>query len=202
MQKQIKPPQHLFLFISLGSVLLVAGCIGGSTSGITWSDNIAVYAASKDSKLNDDNINSVGETSALVEEARDEKSVAESDKYTEALLEWGKPQTIQKIIIKADVGELEFFDIEYQGDNGKWQTIRRVKDHVKPEYKVQFKKPITTRKLRLKVPRKWESRRMGGQKRSRVRSGRFGGTQSLFYKKIRDIEVYYALPASEAAATQ
>jgi len=101
--------------------------------------------------------------------------------------------------VKADVGQLEFFNIQYQDDEGNWQTLRSVKDHLKEVYQVDLSKPIFTRKLRLEVPRKWASRQIKGQKRSKLRAGRFGNAQNSTYKKIREIEVYYALPPGESA---
>jgi hypothetical protein len=179
-------------------IIPLLGCIGGGPK-LQWSENIAVFADSKDSKLNDDNIHSVGETSPLIEEAKDTDSQMEADRYTQALLEWGKPQKVQRIIIKADEGELEFFDVQYWTDEGAWKLLRSVKNHIRLEYKLQMKEPITTKKIRLKVPRQWDSRRVGGQKRAtRGETGAPTGS----YKKIREIEVYYALPSAAAAATQ
>ncbi|MBI1924645.1 hypothetical protein HYR99_10375 [Candidatus Poribacteria bacterium] len=196
---QKKTTYSLLLFLLLNSLPLVAGCLSASTAGMKWSENIAVYAASQDSKLDDDNINTVGETSSFISKARDQKSSEEADKYTQATLEWGKPQPIQRIIVKADVGQLEFFDVEYQDTEGNWKTLRKVKNHLKEVYQVELSKPIVTRKLRLKVPRKWASRQIKGQKRSKLRAGRFGNAQNSTYKKIREIEVYYALPPGESA---
>lgn len=172
------------------------GCMGSTSSNVKWSEDIAVYAESKDPKLNDHNIYSAGETSPLLSEAMDEASQQEADKYTQATLEWGQPQTIQRVIVKADPGELEFFEVQYQDEAGDWQTLREVKNHIKDEYKLDLREPIQTRKLRLKVPKEWDSRRMTGQKR---RTRGEGGAPVAAFKKIRDIEVYYALPSSEPA---
>ena len=172
------------------------GCLSMGGSSVTWSENIAIFAHSRDSKLNDDNINTVGETQPLIEEAGDAASIQESDRYTQAMLEWGKPQKIQRVIIKADVGDLEFFEVQYRTAEGEWKTITAVKNNLKPEYKFTLSNPISTRQLRLKVPRQWDSRRVGGQKRAtRGETGAPTGS----YKKIREIEVYHALPPAEPA---
>ena len=184
--------------VAMLCLVCFVGCISTGPK-IQWSRNIAVFAESKDVKLNDDNIHSVGETSPLIEDAKDVASQEEADKYTQALLEWGKPQQIHKIVIKADIGDLEVFDIQYRNEEGKWETLRSVKGHIKDVYKYQRKEPITTRELRLKVPRQWDSRLIGGQKRStRTETGAPSGS----YKKIREIEVYFALPAEEPAVAQ
>ncbi|MCZ6679114.1 MAG: hypothetical protein O7E52_17925 [Candidatus Poribacteria bacterium] len=178
------------------SLVSILGCASGPA--VQWSEDIAQFAESQDSKLNDHHIYSVGQTSPLISEAKDEKSVAEADKFTQATLEWRKPQPIQRVIIKAEIGQLEFFEIQYLDAEDNWQTIRSVKNHVREEYKLKLKEPIHTRKLRLKVPIKWESRRMGGQKK---RTRGEGGAPVAAYKKIRDIEVYYVLPAGEPTTT-
>ncbi len=82
MQRKNNRIHSLLLFLLLGSLPLVAGCLSASTSGMKWGENIAVYAASQDSKLNDDNINTVGETSSFISKARDQKSSEDADKYT------------------------------------------------------------------------------------------------------------------------
>ena len=40
----------------------------------------------------------------------------ESDKYTEAVLRWRQPQTIQQVVVKAEPGQLEFFAVQYMND--------------------------------------------------------------------------------------
>ena len=188
--------------VTLAIVILCSvsflGCLSMGGSSVTWSENIAVFAHSKDSKLNDDNINSVAETDPLISESGDEVSVQEADKYTQALLEWGQPQKIQRVIIKADVGDLEFFDVQYRTAEGEWKTIKEVKNNLRTEYKFTLANPISTRKFRLKVPRQWDSRRVGGQKRAT--RGETGAPMGS-YKKIREIEVYYALPPKEAESS-
>jgi hypothetical protein len=187
-------------WVTLAIVILCSvsflGCLSIGGSSVTWSENIAVFAGSKDSKLNDDNIHSVGETQPLIAEAGDKASIQESDRYTQALLEWGKPQKIQRVIIKAAVGDLEFFDVQYRNAEGEWKTIKEVKNNLRTEYKFTLSNPISTRKLRLKVPRQWDSRRVGGQKRAT--RGETGAPMGS-YKKIREIEVYYALSPEEIA---
>jgi thymidine phosphorylase len=180
---------------TLCSVSLL-GCLSIGGSSVTWSENIAVFAHSRDSKLNDDNINTVAETQPLIEEAGDAASIAESDRYTQAMLEWGRPQKIQRVIIKAAVGDLEFFDVQYRTAEGKWETIKAVKNNLKEEYRFTLANPISTRQLRLKVPRQWDSRRVGGQKRAT--RGETGAPMGS-YKKIREIEVYHALPPAETS---
>ena len=72
----------------------------------------------------------------------------------------------------------------------------------KPIYTFTLRDPIVTTKFRLKVPRRWDSRRVGGQKRST--RGETGAPSMQEYKKIQEIELYYALPPDpmEAGATQ
>ncbi len=192
--------RYATLTLVMLSLVSAIGCL--SSSSVKWSENIALYAESRDSKLNDANINSVGETGPFISTAKDQKSEEQADKFSQALLEWKKPQQIQRVIIKANPGDLEFFEIQYQDDQENWQTLQSVKNNVKEEYKFELKQPITTYKLRLKVPQKWASRQIKGQKRSKLMAGRFGGAQSLTYKKIREIEVYYTLPPEAPTTTQ
>ena len=63
---------------------------------------------------------------------------------------------------------------------------------MRPVYTFTLRKPIVTTKFRLKVPRRWDSRRVGGQKRST--RGETGAPSMQEYKKIQEIELYYALP--------
>ena len=182
------------------SFVVMMGCLGGASGPkVQWSKNMAVYASSHDSKLHDDNIFSAGETARFISDARDEASQTEADKYNQVTLEWGKAQPVQRIIIKAEIGQIEFFEIQYLDEEGGWQTVKKVSNHIKEVYKVDLKTPIYTKKLRLKIPNKWDSRRMGGAKR---RTRGEGGSEVASFKKIRDIEVYYALPPEEAAAAQ
>jgi hypothetical protein len=180
------------------SLISAIGCLS-STSSVKWSENIALYAESRDSKLNDDNVNSVGETGPFISNAKDQKSEEEADKYSQAVLEWKKPQQVQRVVVKANPGDLEFFDIQYQDDQENWQTLQSVKNHIKEEYKFELKQPITTYKLRLKVPRQWESRLMTGEKR---RAKTEGGGPAGSFKKIREFEVYYALPPETTPVAQ
>ena len=181
------------------SLFTTLGYLGCSSATVQWDKNLAIYASSKDSKFHDDNLYTAGETAPLISEAKDQKSVEEADAYTQATLEWGKPQQIQGIIVKAEPGQLEFFEIQYQDDEGNWQTIRRVSDHYREDLKHAMREPVYTRKLRLKVPRVWESRRVGGQKR---RTRGEGGAPPASYKKIREIEVYPPLLAAEPTIPQ
>jgi hypothetical protein len=175
------------------------GCLSSSTSSVTWSKNLAVFASSRDSKFHDDNYFSEGETTPVMADPKDPNSYEEADKFSQALLEWGRPQEIQRVIIKAREGELEFFEIQYQDDAGKWHTVRSVKNNLRIEYKADLKEPIHTRKLRLKIPRAWDSRRVGGEKR---RSRGEGGAPAGRYRKIQEIEVYHALPPEEPAVSE
>jgi len=182
------------LVVLFGLVPLV-GCLGGGPK-IEWSRNMAVYASSHDSKIHDDNIFSEGETARFISEERDEAAQAEADKYNQATLEWGKPQTVQRIVIKADPGQLEFFEIQYVDAEGKWHTLKNVENHIKDVYKLDLGSPIQTTKLRLKVPNKWDSRMMGGAKR---RTRGEGGSEVVAFKKIREIEVYHAVEPSASS---
>ena len=183
-------------------ILGLSGCILASNPSFNRSENVAVTAASTDSKLNDENLYTEGETSTIREDARDIASQQESDNFTEAVLSWNIPQTIQQVVIKAKEGQLEFFEIQYMDDGGKWVTVNQVRDNMRAEYKFTLRDPIVTKKFRLKVPRRWDSRRVGGQSRSK--RSETGAPTAAEYRKIQEIELYYALPtpAAEASSTQ
>jgi hypothetical protein len=186
-----------FLILGLVSTL---GCLGPSGPPIQWSQNIAPFAECQDSKLNDDNVFSVGETSRLIIEKTTALTKADQDEeenFTQATLTWAKPQPVQRIIVVADKGKLEFFEVQVVDESGDWKTIRSVKNHYQDQFKLQLPEPIHTHRLRLKVPKKWESRRVGGQKR---RTRGEGGREVDIFKPIRDVQVYYALPPEEQPA--
>ena len=185
--------------LMLGLVSML-GCLGPSGPPIQWSRNIAPFAECQDPKLNDDNIHSVGETSRLIIERTTRLSRAgqeEEENFTQATLRWAKPQPIQRIVVIADKGKLEFFKVQVTDESGEWKTIRDVQNHFRDQYKLQLPEPIHAERLRLKVPKKWESRRLGGQKRSTRGEG---GSEVDIFKQIRDIQVFYALPPEEPAA--
>ena len=163
------------LAIILCGVIGLSGCILSSNPGYNWSENIALQATSRDTKFHDDNIHTQGETGSILEDEKDEASQMESDDYTEAVLEWRKPQTIQQVVVKAQEGQLEFFAVQYMNEEGKWETVKDVRDNLRESYRFTLKTPIVTTKFRLKVPRRWDSRRVGGQKRSM--RGETGGTE-------------------------
>lgn len=190
------------LAITFCALIGLSGCILSSNPAYNWSENIAVQATSQDTKFHDDNIHTQGETGPILEDEKDEASQMESDKYTEAVLEWRKPQTIQQVVVKAQEGQLEFFSVQYMNEEGKWQTVKEVRDNLRKIYRFTLKEPIVTTKFRLKVPRRWDSRRVGGQKRST--RGETGAPSAAEYKKIQEIELYYALPPDpmEAATTE
>ncbi len=190
------------LAIILCGVIGLSGCILSSNPGYNWSENIALQATSRDTKFHDDNIHTQGETGSILEDEKDEASQMESDDYTEAVLEWRKPQTIQQVVVKAQEGQLEFFAVQYMNEEGKWETVKDVRDNLRESYRFTLKTPIVTTKFRLKVPRRWDSRRVGGQKRSM--RGETGAPSAAEYRKIQEIEIYYALPpdAMEAATTE
>jgi hypothetical protein len=184
------------------SLVSMLGCLGSSGPPVQWSKNIAIFAKCQDTKLNDDNTYTVGETSRLVIEKTGritKEDQEEEENFTQATLEWAKPQPVQRIIVVADKGDLEFFKIQVGDEEGNWETIKAVTNHFQDQYKYQLPEPIHTQKLRLKVPKKWESRRMGGQKR---KTRGEGGAEVGIFKKIRDIQVYYALPPEEPATGQ
>ncbi len=183
-------------------ILGLSGCILASNPSFNRSENVAVIAASTDSKLNDENLYTEGETTTIREDARDIASQQESDNFTEAVLSWNIPQTIQQVVIMAKEGQLEFFEIQYMDDDGKWVTVNQVRDNMRAEYKFTLRDPIVTKKFRLKVPRRWDSRRVGGQSRSK--RSETGAPTAAEYRKIQEIELYYALPtpAAEASSTQ
>ena len=178
------------LAIVMFSAIFFASCM--SSGGGNWGPNIALQATGRDPKYNDDNLYTEGETGPVITDDNSEEAQLEADKYSAALLEWGRPQTIQRVVVKAKEGEMEFFEIQYEDQEGKWQTLNSVSNNLREEYAYTHKEPITTRKLRLKVPTQWESRRMSGQKRSVGE----GGAPSVKYRKIREIEVYYAVEPS------
>ena len=178
--------------IILCVVVGMSGCILASNPAINRSKNIALDATSEDTKFHDDNIHTRGETGPILEDEKDEASQRESDNYTEAVLKWRQPQTIQQVVVKAEPGQLEFFAVQYANEDGEWITVKEVRDNMRPVYTFTLNKPIVTNKFRLKVPRRWDSRRVGGQKRST--RGETGAPSAQEYKKIQEIEIYYALP--------
>lgn len=178
--------------IILCVVVGMSGCILASNPAINRSKNIALDATSEDTKFHDDNIHTRGETGPILEDEKDEASQRESDNYTEAVLKWRQPQTIQQVVVKAEPGQLEFFAVQYGNEDGEWVTVKEVRDNMRPIYTFTLNKPIVTTKFRLKVPRRWDSRRVGGQKRST--RGETGAPSAQEYKKIQEIELYYALP--------
>jgi len=187
------------LGITLCGLIGLSGCILSSNPGYNWSKNIAIQATSRDTKFHDDNIHTQGETGPILEDEKDEASQMESDNYTEAVLEWRKPQTIQQVVVKAQEGQLEFFAVQYMNEEGTWKTVKEVRDNLREVYRFTLKEPIVTTKFRLKVPRRWDSRRVGGQKRST--RGETGAPSANEYKKIQEIELYYALPPDPMEAT-
>lgn len=180
------------LILTLCVVIGMSGCLLASNPSLNLSKNIALDAASEDTKYHDDNIYSVGETGPILEDGKDEASQMESDKYTEAVLKWRQPQTIQQVVVKAEPGQLEFFAVQYMNDEEEWITMKEVRDNMRPVYRFTLKDPIVTTKFRLKVPRRWDSRRVGGAKRST--RGETGAPTAQEYKKIQEIEIYYVLP--------
>ena len=194
--------RFMLLGMTLCVVVGLSGCILASNPAFNRSKNIALDATSEDTKYHDDNMYSIGETGPILEDEKDEASQQESDNYTEAVLKWRQPQTIQQVVVKAEPGQLEFFAVQYQNDDGEWITIKDVRDNMRPVYTFTLRNPIVTTKFRLKVPRRWDSRRVGGQKRST--RGETGAPSMQEYKKIQEIELYYALPPDpmEAGTTE
>ncbi len=190
------------LILTLCVVIGMSGCILASNPAINLSKNIALDATSEDTKFHDDNIHTVGETGPILEDEKDVRSQQESDKFTEAVLKWRQPQTIQQVVVKAEPGQMEFFSVQYMDEEGKWVTMKEVRDNMRPLYRFTLNNPIVTTKFRLKVPRRWDSRRVGGQKRST--RGETGAPSAQEYKKIQEIELYYALPPDpmEAGTTE
>lgn len=189
--------RFVLLAMALCVVIGLSGCVLASNPDYNWSKNIALNAASEDTKFHDDNIYSIGETGPILEDEKDEASQMESDKYTEAVLRWRNPQTIQQVVVKAEPGQMEFFAAQYMNEDGEWITIKEVRDNMRPIYRFTLKDPIMTTKFRLKVPRRSDSRRVGGQKRST--RGETGAPSAGEYKQIQEIELYYALPSEETA---
>lgn len=189
--------RFVLLAMALCVVIGLSGCVLASNPDYNWSKNIALNAASEDTKFHDDNIYSIGETGPILEDEKDEASQMESDKYTEAVLRWRNPQTIQQVVVKAEPGQMEFFAAQYMNEDGEWITIKEVRDNMRPIYRFTLKDPIMTTKFRLKVPRRSDSRRVGGQKRST--RGETGAPSAGEYKQIQEIELYYALPSEEIA---
>jgi hypothetical protein len=179
----------LSIFVLLFAVICT-GCILMGPK-VIWSDNLAIQASSKDEKMHDDNMYTEGETSPLISERKDKKAVEEADKYTHATLSWIQTQKVEKIVIKSDEGQLEFFEALYKDDEGNWESLRNVRDNLKTTYRINMLgRPIMTTAIRLKIPRRWDSRRVGGQKRrARGETGAPQGTS----RKIREIEVYHSI---------
>ena len=194
--------RFILLVMALCVVVGFSGCILASNPAYNWSKNIALDATSEDTKYHDDNIHTRGETGPILEDEKDEKSQQESDNYTEAVLRWRQPQTIQQVVVKAEPGQLEYFAAQYTNEEGEWITVKEVRDNMRPIYRFTLRDPIVTTKFRLKVPRRWDSRRVGGQKRST--RGETGAPSMQEYKKIQEIELYYALPPDpvEAGTTE
>ncbi|MDE0427516.1 discoidin domain-containing protein [Candidatus Poribacteria bacterium] len=180
------------LAIMLCGLVVLSGCILASNPPFNRSKNIALDAISEDSRFHDDNMHTRGETGPILEDEKDEASQMESDKYTEAVLKWRQPQTIQQVVIKAEEGQLEFFAVQYMNEAEEWVTVKEVKDNLRTVYTFTLREPIVTTKFRLKVPRRWDSRRITGAKRST--RGETGAPSAQEYKKIQEIELYYALP--------
>ena len=195
------------LVIILCGFVGLSGCVLSSNPSLNWSKNVAIDATSEDSRYHDDNMHTRGETGPILEDEKDVKSQEESDKYTEAVLKWRQPQTIQQVVVKAEEGQMEFFSAQYMNEEGEWVTVKEVKDNLRTVYRFTLKDPIVTTKFRLKVPRRWDSRRVTGQKRST--RGETGAPSAQEYKRIQEIELYYALPpdpaetaVAEAATTE
>ncbi len=186
----------LILFVMLG----LSGCFLSSTPSLNWSENIAITAAGTDPKFHDDNIYTEGETNNIREEAKNRSLQDEADNFTEAVLSWNVPQTIQHIVIKAQEGQLEFFQIQYMDDDDKWVTVKEVRDNMRPVYKYTLGSPVMTNKFRLKVPRRWDSRRVGGQ--SRYKRSETGAPTAAEFRKIQEIEIYYAVPTTDTSLMQ
>ena len=193
------------LAVILCGLVGLSGCVLSSNPSLNWSKNIAIDATSEDTRYHDDNMHTRGETGPILEDEKDEASQMESDKYTEAVLKWRQPQTIQQVVVKAEEGQMEFFSAQYMNEAEEWVTVKEVRDNLRAVYRFTLKDPIVTTKFRLKVPRRWDSRRVTGQKRST--RGETGAPSAQEYKKIQEIEIYYALPpdpvetaAAEAAA--
>lgn len=186
----------LILCVMLG----LSGCVLSSTPSLNWSENVAITAAGTDPKFHDDNLYTEGETSNILEDVKDRSSQKEAEKFTEAVLSWNVPQAIQRIVIKAKEGQLEFFQIQYMGDDGKWVTVKDVRDNMRPIYRYTLRNPVVTNKFRLKVPRRWDSRRVGGE--SRYKRSETGAPTAAEYRKIQEIELYYALPTTDTAPMQ
>ncbi len=184
------------LAIILCGLIGLSGCILASNPNYNWSENIAIDATSEDTRYHDDNIHTRGETGPILEDEKDQASQMESDDYTEAVLKWRQPQTIQQVVVKAEEGQMEFFSVQYMNEEGTWVTIKEVKDNLRTVYRFTLRDPIVTTKFRLKVPRRWDSRRVTGQKRST--RGETGAPSAAEYKKIQEIEIYYALPPDPA----
>jgi hypothetical protein len=187
------------LAITLCGLIMLSGCILSSNPSFKLSKNIALDATSEDSRFHDDNMHTRGETGPILEDEKDQASQMESDKYTEAVLKWRQPQTIQQVVVKAEEGQMEFFAVQYMNEAEEWVTVKEVKDNIRTVYKFTLKDPIVTTKLRLKVPRRWDSRRITGAKRST--RGETGAPSAQEYKKIQEIEIYYALPPDPMEAT-
>ena len=90
------------LVITLCVLIGLSGCVLSSNPSLNWSKNIALDATSEDSRFHDDNMHTPRRDGDLFSKMRkDEASQMESDKFTEAVLKWRQPQTIQQVVVKS-----------------------------------------------------------------------------------------------------
>lgn len=198
-------------FICLSSAFLILASLGCATGGGggdsgskgggggKWSQNFALEefgAKATDPRMNDGNVNTFAMTVYYQAESRAKAAQEASDKYTEATVTLPKAREINRILV---IGEgLEKFEVEAHSDGG-WKVIKAIKNNKKNEY--AFNTTITADAVRVKIPREYESREIGGQRRGRARMGGAQATTGVIgQKKIYEIQLYAKASASETTS--
>jgi len=172
--------------IALVMSILMMGCLAQTQ----WSQNLAPLGRATDPAFNDENIYTEGET-APMQEVLDAAKMAELDKYTQATIEWRKPQEISKVVVKASKPIVQF-DVEIYTDKG-WKKIKHVDYNRRQICTVTFP-TVKTTKLRIRIPRAYrvrgkESETINLARGTRAHQG--GGAEPRQgIRKIAEIEVY------------
>ena len=174
--------------LMLSMILALNACM----SSVEWGPNIAVNARATSDRMNDGNLYTGANSQAMLEDARDLKVLEEQDKYTQATLTWTKPTVVGRVVISAE--ELEVFMLEALVDED-WKTIQSVKGNLKSSWGYNLPEPITTTAIRVRIPRKYDTRRVGGAKRS----SRSEGGMPSGERKILEFEAYSPPAPVEAA---
>ncbi len=160
--------------VLFSTLVMLSACM----SSVEWGPNIAVNARATNDRMNDGNDYTGADSQAMLEEARDLKILEEMDKYTQATLTWNRPTTIARVVIRAK--ELEVFTLEALVD-GEWKTLHETKNNLKDSWAYTLPDPVTTTEIRVRIPRKYDTRRVGGAKRrNRVEGGMPSGEKTIY----------------------